>query len=188
MQLRLSVGKRDYLYASPEHSSSLCVGSTSWCTPSLVRSTICQISGTGELATRGAAPFVGRSCWVVRMGGKAGGGTVRACGGVGCDNVRWRGGGVCEWVARGMLTCKSRVMQRSWQMESTNGWTGRVDSVGGTARHMQSSNQSVNTLICRCAQQAHNCIHDRLASFYCCAAAALRFHADSIEYVFFPVG
>ena len=119
--------------ANLEHSISLCVGATSWCTPSLVRS-IGQISGTGDFARRGAAPCVGRSCWVVRMGGKAGGGTVRACGGVDCDNVRRRGGGVCEWVARGMLTCKSRVMQRSWQMErSTNGWTGRGDSVGGTA-------------------------------------------------------
>ena len=155
----------------------------------MVRSIIGQISGNGDFARRGAAPCVGRSCWVVRMGEKVGGGTVRASGGVGCDDVGWRGGGVCEWVARGMLTCKSRVMQRSWQMErSTNGWTGRGDSVGGAARHMQSANQAAHTLICRCAQQAHNCIHDRLALVYCCAAAAPRFHSDSIEYVFFPVG
>ena len=142
--------------------------------------------GVGEAGSRTVRGTI--VLWL-RMGGKSGRGTVRASDGVGCDNVRWRGGGVCEWVARGMLTCKSRVMQRSWQMErSTNGWTGRGDSVGGTARHMQSSNQAANTLICRCAQQAHNCIHDRLASFYCCAAAVLRFHADSIEYVYFPVG
>ena len=53
----------------------------------------------------------------VRMGGKSGRGTFRASDVVGCDNVRWRGGGVGEWVARGGLTCKSRVMQRSWQMD-----------------------------------------------------------------------
>jgi hypothetical protein len=70
----------------------------------------------------------------VRVGGKSGRGTVRASDVVGWDNVRWRGGGVGEWVARGGLTCKSRVMQRSWQMERrTNGWTGRGASASGTA-------------------------------------------------------